>query len=307
VPAERRVLLNPPGRRLGERNAIMTGLRAPSRREIPMVDDFPGPLSIKTVFVGAGLWRAAGATFRVEPGSFLVLNDGQTYSLALTAGEPHETFCPMFARGFVDDVRRARAESDERLLDDPQGSPAPAEFVEHLRPGDVAVGRRLRRMRDRLRAGRANDAWLEEQFHALAADLLDAEGIARAAADGLPALRPGTRAEILRRLHRARDFLHAHYAEPLAIPAIARVACLSPHHFLRLFRAAFGVTPHRYLVRLRLERAKSLLCAGRSVTGACLEVGFESPGSFSTLFRREVGVSPAAFRGSPHVRTAAHR
>jgi AraC-like DNA-binding protein len=72
---------------------------------------------------------------------------------------------------------------------------------------------------------------------------------------------------------------------------------VSESHFARSFKAAFGETPHRYLLRRRMERAKALLRAGElSVTEVCLEVGFTSLGSFSTQFRRFVGESPTAYR-----------
>jgi AraC-like DNA-binding protein len=100
-----------------------------------------------------------------------------------------------------------------------------------------------------------------------------------------------------RHLLRARDLIDRAYAGPLDIPALARSAHVSESHFARSFKAAFGETPHRYLLRRRMERAKALLRAGElSVTEVCLEVGFASLGSFSTQFRRFVGESPTAYR-----------
>jgi AraC-like DNA-binding protein len=100
-----------------------------------------------------------------------------------------------------------------------------------------------------------------------------------------------------RHLLRARDLIDRAYAGPLDIPALARSAHVSESHFARSFKAAFGETPHRYLLRRRMERAKALLRAGElSVTEVCLEVGFTSLGSFSTQFRRFVGESPTAYR-----------
>jgi AraC-like DNA-binding protein len=103
--------------------------------------------------------------------------------------------------------------------------------------------------------------------------------------------------DVFRRLCRARDHLHARHAEPVALAELARVAGLSRFHFLRLFRDAFGATPHEYLTRVRLERAKSLLAAEeRSVTDVCFDVGFSSLGSFSALFAERVGCPPSAWR-----------
>jgi AraC-like DNA-binding protein len=96
---------------------------------------------------------------------------------------------------------------------------------------------------------------------------------------------------------RARDTMDRSYARPLDVPALARVAHVSPAHFSRQFRATFGETPHRYLQRRRLERAMELLRdTGRPVTEICLDVGFQSLGTFSRRFHAVVGESPSAYR-----------
>jgi transcriptional regulator GlxA family with amidase domain len=100
-----------------------------------------------------------------------------------------------------------------------------------------------------------------------------------------------------RRLLRARDAMDRAYAQPLDVPALARLAHVSPTHFTRTFRATFGETPHRYLQRRRVERAMFLLReTQRSVTDICFEVGFGSPGTFSRTFHDIVGLSPRAYR-----------
>jgi AraC-like DNA-binding protein len=103
--------------------------------------------------------------------------------------------------------------------------------------------------------------------------------------------------DLHRRLLRARDAIDRGYAEPLDVRAIAAVAHISPAHFSRCFRTAFGETPHRYLQRRRMERAMSLLReTGRSVTDVCSDVGFTSLGTFSRTFREIVGQTPSGYR-----------
>ena len=100
-----------------------------------------------------------------------------------------------------------------------------------------------------------------------------------------------------RRMLRARDAMDRQFAEPLDIPALARVAHVSEAHFIRTFKATFGETPHRYLQRRRVERAMYLLRAtDRSVTDICLDVGFTSLGTFSRTFAGIVGEPPSAHR-----------
>ena len=88
----------------------------------------------------------------------------------------------------------------------------------------------------------------------------------------------------LAHLRRARDLIDRDYAQPLDVPAMARAALMSPAHFSRKFRAAYGETPYSYLMTRRIERAKALLRQGNSVTGTCVAVGCTSLGSFSSRF-----------------------
>jgi len=100
-----------------------------------------------------------------------------------------------------------------------------------------------------------------------------------------------------RRLLRAKDVMDRHYAEPLDVPALARVALLSPSHFTRRFRAVFGETPHQYLYRRRIERAQRLLrTTDLPVTEIGHGVGYASLGTFTRTFRRLTGETPTAFR-----------
>src|SRR2546428_7595564 len=104
-------------------------------------------------------------------------------------------------------------------------------------------------------------------------------------------------AEVHDRLCRARQFIDDSYYQPLELNEISKQACLSRYHFLRLFRDTFQTTPHQYLIHRRIERAKELLrWKDLSVTDVCFEVGFESLGSFSALFRRCVGAAPVTYR-----------
>jgi transcriptional regulator GlxA family with amidase domain len=103
--------------------------------------------------------------------------------------------------------------------------------------------------------------------------------------------------EFNRRLLRARDAMDRTYAQPLDVPAMAAIACVSEAHFIRTFRATFGETPHRYLQRRRVERAMFLLReTDRTVTEVCFDVGFTSLGTFSRTFTEIVGKSPTAYR-----------
>lgn len=105
----------------------------------------------------------------------------------------------------------------------------------------------------------------------------------------------------LAHLRRARDLMDREYERPLVVAEIARAALMSPAHFSRQFRAAYGETPYAYLMTRRIERAKALLRRGdMSVTEVCMAVGCTSLGSFSARFTQLVGEAPSAYRARDH-------
>ena len=271
--------------RLGERNLI---LRAGARCH--QVRDFPGPLSIKTVTRGRACWRHEGRNLTLGPDSFLVLADGQPYSLDIHAREPVHTCIVFFAKGFVESICSSLGGSD---LDG--GNSIRLDFLSHIHPRDERVMGRIVRIGHSKTPDRL---WLEQQFVDLGQDLL---GLYREVIHRirmLPARKAGTREELYRRVSRGRDYIHAKAFERISLDETARAACLSPFHFHRAFRSAFGVSVHQYVTRLRVQRAAQLLRAVPevSVTEIVGAVGFESATSFASLFRRYTGASPSVFR-----------
>jgi AraC-like DNA-binding protein len=113
------------------------------------------------------------------------------------------------------------------------------------------------------------------------------------------AMKPEDFADLVH-LRRARDLMDRHFQGPLDVPAMARAAHMSPAHFSRKFRAAYGETPYSYLMTRRIERAKTLLRQGMSVTDTCFAVGCTSLGSFSSRFTEIVGETPSQYRAGDH-------
>ena len=303
---EPRVLINPTGTQLAGANAIIWG-----RAKQYHVAEFPGPLSIKSVVRGSGVWGTAEAERVVDSGSYLVLNAGRPYSLTIDAREIVETFCLFFRPGFVEDAHRAEGCDPVALLDEPFAAEQVAEkstaangngrlrveFFETLHGHDGMVSPLLKRMHARVREGTATQEWLEDQFFAVARAMLKVRGRSEKQAARIPAKKLSTKRELYKRLLRGKDFLDSFHAEELQLNDAARMACVSPYHFHRLFREVFGETPNQYLQRKRLERARDLLkSTERGVTEISLDVGFESSTSFSALFRRTFGYSPREYR-----------
>ncbi len=94
----------------------------------------------------------------------------------------------------------------------------------------------------------------------------------------------------------AKLFIDDHYADPINLNQIADSAHYSKFHFIRLFKLAFGKSPHQYLREVRIHNACRLLIQGMTVTEACYEVGFDSVPSFTHLFKKCMGSSPQRFK-----------
>ncbi len=283
--------LNPPGEQLGKVNAVLSG-----RGTRYYVPDFEGCLSIKSVTEGTALWEADHRRFPLSEDSWLILNDRQRYSITIDSFTPVTTFCLFFERGFVEDIYRVCVTPSRKLLDSADLDAAPTvSFFTRIEPGGPLIDR-LQRFRSDLATGAMSQVEWDQTFQQIAEFLIAERSNAPKEMTRIPAASHATRLELYRRVLRGRDFLLSSLSEPIRLKEMAAAACLSPWHFHRSFTRAFGETPHRYLTRHRVQKAARLLRHSRvSVTEACLSAGFESPASFSHLFRRHYGVSPQQF------------
>ncbi|SMO84531.1 helix-turn-helix domain-containing protein [Fodinibius sediminis] len=95
-----------------------------------------------------------------------------------------------------------------------------------------------------------------------------------------------------------RQFIINNFDKKLNLDLLSRRQHISKFHLLRLFKRYYGLTIRQYLIETRLEKSKEFLANGMSVTETCFAVGYESPGSFSTLFKSRTGFTPSIFKNS---------
>jgi AraC-like DNA-binding protein len=287
-----RFKLNPPAHEIAACSTLLNGVAAQYR-----VDAYRTTLAVKAVQRGAALYMTRGARQLVTPGAFLILNEGQEYSMEFQWPSTTETICPFFQPGFVEHVAYCRRTPVHQQLDDLEPAKPSLEFCERLYVRKGRVGKVLDQLHFGVKAGHASAAWLEDRFHELAGALVELHGRVLQEVEDVSALRAATRQELYRRLYRGRDYLSSCYASPVTVASAARAARLSPAHFHRQFKSLFRQTPMQFLQQTRFEAARKLLATtDEPVTTICFMVGLESLGSFCSLFHRRCGCSPGDYR-----------
>jgi AraC-like DNA-binding protein len=283
-------LIGPRFEALGAANIV---LQARARRHTAGID--AGPLSVKGVTRGEVVWEAAGARFRVEPGSWLVLDRGEAYALDIDEAEPVETFVVFYADAFVTDVAGARVAPVEALLEDPSAS-SWLPVTRRLWHGASRLTAAMRALR--ALAGAAPDKGeLDSGLRGVLDACADLAVEARRERDRLAACRAATRAEVHRRVLKGKAALDERYDEPFDLGMAAGAACLSAHHFHRSFAAVTGSSPYAYVAARRMAKAERLLAETElDVADVCASVGYASLPSFTRAFRRRTGLPPAAWR-----------
>jgi AraC-like DNA-binding protein len=99
-------------------------------------------------------------------------------------------------------------------------------------------------------------------------------------------------------LHRVREFIDAHFAEPVCLADLACIAGMSAFHMIRQFRRYYGVPPHRYLDLVRVERAKAMLQQGARISDTAFATGFSDQSHLTRQFKRVLGVTPGSYAKS---------
>jgi len=281
--------LFPAGSRFGGDNLV---LHATGRRHV--VNDFAGPLSIKTVVRGEVQWIVGNRHLLVDSNTFLVLADGQRYSMNIDSAKPVETCCVFFRSGFVEEVAQDATTPLEASLDFPWRDAPQLAFLSRLHSdSDRAFLPNIWSLADRC-SEELQPSSFEEDFLKLSENVLMFYREVKTEFLRVPAAKASTRQELFRRLQIAREYLHESVGRRISLEEVSREACISRYHLHRAFRRVFRLTPHAYVTALRLNRARSLLQSGRPVTDVAMDIGFTSVSAFTRLFRSRYGVPPSS-------------
>ncbi|MCB0560910.1 MAG: helix-turn-helix transcriptional regulator [Lewinellaceae bacterium] len=113
---------------------------------------------------------------------------------------------------------------------------------------------------------------------------------------GITAKRPSTRKELYRRLCIVRQYILENFHRNIQLDELSREAALSKYHLLRTYKEAFGATPYRQVLDLRLGASKALLADGYTIEDIAFRLGFSDRRSFTKSFKKAFGVAPSVLR-----------
>ena len=234
-------------------------------------------VSIAAVLEGTFQYRSAAGRALLYPGAVMLGNPGTCYECGHEHGVGDTCLALQYEPAYFDEIAHGARARKFR-------------FRAAMLPALRQLAAPLARLQGR--AARADALALEESVVEVA------EAVVCAAAGTTVAVaQPGARDQ--RRISRTLRHLDAHATRRLSLDELARVACMSKYHFLRCFRRIVGLTPHSYLVDLRLRRAAAALRASDApVARVALDAGFGDLSEFHGQFRAAFGASPGRFRAA---------
>ncbi|NII81990.1 MULTISPECIES: helix-turn-helix domain-containing protein [unclassified Pedobacter] len=260
-------------------------------------DDHVGCLSFKTILKGEEWYGVNNRRLAIRPGQFLILNDEQNYSCKIDSHDKVRGLSVFFQKDFAAQVFRDTLKSEVDLLDNPfyRNNEQP-EFFQTLND----VGPELQLQLAMLVSGLENNGYddgAEEQLFFLLRYLISTLKSDTEKISGVAAIKPSSKIEIYKRLCIAKDFLHSTFMEKPDLKLLGSIACLSVPQLIRQFKSVFKVTPHQYLIQLKLKQAVDLLKnTDKPIHEITWGSGFENESAFCRAFKSAYGLQPLMYR-----------
>ena len=235
------------------------------------------------MLTGSGRYGINREVSTLDSSSYLLINQDSLLSVHL----PHPDVQPLLLFFRADTVKDALTRQQADLC-----------WLERVHPMTSDLQQRLEWL---AQLGNSCSSFSALKADAIIRDILQ-EFIREAVAadqvsERLPVTRRSTRIELYKRLSAAREWILANYPATISLEAMAESAMMNSQHFLRMFRDCYGITPHQFVIDVRLTVARQLLTETEEpVSAICRQTGFESFSSFSGLFRQRFGSSPTSYR-----------
>ncbi len=257
--------------------------------------DVKGPLSLFMNVNGATHCEVNGHRVRVDSQNYFLTNSQETYTLDIGNQGPIETFNIHFGDAFSESILKGLAQNRLTDLDSPDKEGAIPRFFSRLYQKDHQLEHMIMDIYHSQHILSNDELLLEEKLADILAYLIHQHNNEVMKLTTLSSEKISTREETYKRISRSVDYIHSHYEENIKLETLAQIACMSRYHFLRSFKEVMKLSPHQYIIRLQLNRAKQLLKTQKDISSVAYQVGFNDLSSFSRSFKKFTGVSPSRF------------
>jgi AraC family transcriptional regulator len=252
-------------------------------------------ISLKYVLQGAETYQVNGRLYKVNAGSFLLIDEGSAYATRLTGNQLNRGFCIYLDAGFLQQSFYARTESDGALLDAPLNYRNVSwDIYEGLYSScNQALNVFLSQAGNRINNSGVIEGFSEEDYMEMALRLIGSQQEVQEKIHRVKARKPSVQKELYERVSRAKNYIDGHLQSGITIDALARIAQMSAFHFLRTFKAVYKISPYQYLLTRRLDHAHHLLRTGRyAVTEVAQMLDFGDIHRFSKAFKKKYKYPP---------------
>lgn len=260
--------------------------------------------SFSVKFVGAGCERYTvnGTNYHVNEGSYLLVNHHAEGGVLIDSKRDVRGICidvsPALLSEAVGSYLRADTLHPDESLDVFFSSP---DFLENTYTAQhTATGELLLAADARLRENPFAPHTFDSDFYfALAAALVADHIPLYRGLQSVRTARYNTRKDLMRRLLRGKEYIERHFAFAPDVATIARECGMSEYHFFRLFKQAFGITPHKHLMQTRIAYCRNRLRTSNiPASDIAIEAGFADVHAFSKSFKEHTGISPVQYRAT---------
>ena len=251
-----------------------------------------GTLSLFMNLQGESICKVNNTSHVINKNSYFVSNNLEEYTLEIDSKNKTETFNIHISEEILKSVYQQSVYSSSKLLESFDHNAASINFMHRLFAKDEFIQNVIEQLGN-AKLNNTYSSFLEDELlYSLTKKLMNKHIILRNKIESVTDLKKKTREEIVKKLMLSLDFMHSKPYFKIELDELAKVACISKFHYIRLFKLIFSVSPYQYIQQLKINRSLILLKKKVPIQEIAIELGFENPQSFSLFFKKYQLLAP---------------